>query len=369
MADSITQKMTQGVKSGVFPGGVLLVAYQGKIRFHKAFGLAQRIPRKTPLTINTIFDLASLTKAVATTPALALLIQHGDVRLQDPVSTFFAEFKTGNKKKVTLFHLLNHSSGLPDWRPYYEEIVRQDRKYPGFLGSPEAKRRVYEMARSEPLVCPPGMMARYSDIGFIVLGEIIEKITGMPLNQFCDQEIFSKLKLKKTFFPGRHRIAATQFAATEDLPWRGGVIRGDVHDDNTYAMGGVSGHAGLFGTAREVYTLVTLWLDSLRGVGLIEQTLANRCVTRQRGKTAPRGSTWGFGWDTPSRGGSSSGQFFSQSSFGHLGYTGTSIWVDRVAELVVILLTNRVHPSRENKQIQSFRPELHNIVFNEVVNG
>jgi len=348
--------MEEGVASGVFPGGVLLISHKGgRVCFHKAFGFAELTPIKIPLTINTLFDLASLTKPLATTAAMALLVESGMLRLKNPVFKFIPEYKEGEKKRVTLAQLLSHSSGLPDWKPYYEKIARS---------SPDAKQRVYQMACNEPLIQQPGTHSLYSDIGFMILGEIIEKAASETLDHFCKHNIFLKLNAKKTFFPGSGQKIMGRIAATEDCPWRGKVIRGEVHDDNAYAMGGVSGHAGLFSTAKEVYLLVTDWVDSINNTGLISSALAKRLVTR---RSVPKGGSFALGWDTPSLGNSSSGHFFSPQSFGHLGYTGTSIWVDRVKELVVILLTNRVHPTRKNNQIKAFRPALHDLIYKEVI--
>ena len=222
------------------------------------------------------------------------------------------------------------------------------------------------MACNEPLINHPGTHSLYSDIGFIILGEIVAKVSGETLDQFCKNNIFLKLNAKKTFFPGLGQTLTGSVAATEDCPWRGKIIRGKVHDDNAYAMGGISGHAGLFSTAKEVFILVEDWINSIHGGGLIQSALAKRFLARRR---LPKGGSFGLGWDTPSAQKSSSGDFFSPFSFGHLGYTGTSIWVDRVNALVVILLTNRVHPTRENKQIKSFRPALHNLIFKEIVSN
>ncbi|MBI3358651.1 MAG: serine hydrolase [Nitrospirae bacterium] len=360
MKNPITQKMEEGVTSGVFPGGVLLISYKGKVCFHKAFGFAQLIPTKIPLTTDTLFDLASLTKPLATTAAMALLMGSENLHLEDPVSKFIPSYKTGKKREVTLAHLLSHSSGLPDWKPYFEEIVQQDRKSPGLLSSPAAKQKVYQLAHNEKLINQPDTHSLYSDIGFMILGGIIEKVSGGSLDQFCKNNIFKKLNTKKTFFSGVGQEIKGFVAATEDCPWRGKIIRGEVHDDNAYAMGGVSGHAGLFSTAKEVYILVTDWLNSIHGNGIIESALAKRLVTRRR---LSQGRSFALGWDTPSLHNSSSGHCFSRQSFGHLGYTGTSIWVDRVNALVVILLTNRVHPTRKNNQIKAFRPALHDLIY------
>jgi len=371
VSNRISQKMEEGVASGVFPGGVLLVHYQGRVCFHEAFGSASLVPNQVPMTCDTLFDLASLTKPLATAAAVLLLIQNDVLTLTEPLSKFFPEFTSGAKGDVTLYHLLNHSAGLPDWKPFYQEIVEQEEKEPGFLGSPFAKKRICQRVREEPLIAYPGTKSLYSDLGFILLGEVVEAVAAEPLHRFCYRQIFSPLNCKETFFIrlGRRPQAyrGRVFAATEACPWRGKVIRGWVHDDNAYAMGGVAGHAGLFSTAWEVYRLVRLWLDSMDGRGLLHPTLATLFTTCQKGNDIPVGSSWGLGWDTPSHPYSSSGRFFSPLSFGHLGFTGTSIWADRKRDLVVILLTNRVHPSRDNQQIRAFRPELHDLIFEEVV--
>jgi CubicO group peptidase (beta-lactamase class C family) len=371
----IAEKMKEGVSSGVFPGGVVLVDHQAKVLFHEAFGSESSLSIAAPVTCETLFDLASLTKPLATAAALLLLTVERQLTLSDPLSKFIPEFAIGAsaRKEVTLRHLLNHSSGLPDWRPYYQEIVKREEKAPGFLGSPEAKEAVYQMAHEEPLLELPGATARYSDIGFILLGEVIEKVAQEPLHRFCDRHILAKIGCKETSFIRRGEMPPVfqgrSFSATEAGTWRGELIRGAVHDDNAYVMGGVAGHAGLFSTAREVYRLVRFWLDSIGGKGPLDPELAALFVSRQEGSGLPAGTSWGLGWDTPSSPQSSSGQFFSSASFGHLGFTGTSIWVDRKKDLIVILLTNRVHPSRENRKIRAFRPALHDLIFQEVVGG
>lgn len=373
MNDCISQKMVEGLVSGVFPGAVLLVEFEGSIVFHKAFGLQDLESRRAEIDCNTLFDIASLTKPLATATAISLLIQEEVLGLNDPVSKYIPAYASGDKAKVRLLHLLNHSSGLPDWKPYFEDIAKLSSGNSGFSGSPEAKQSVYQMAGNEALIKSPGELSLYSDIGFILLGEIIERVAAMSLDQFCETQIFSHLDADRPCFkplshPGFDRLNQA-IAATEVLPWRGGLIRGIVHDDNAYVMGGISGHSGLFSTANGVYQLVQLWQKSVQGAGPINQELASRFISRQVGPGFPKESSWGLGWDSPSRQHSSSGRFFSGNSFGHLGYTGTSIWVDQEKDLTVILLTNRVHPSHENKKIQVFRPELHDLVFKEIVGG
>lgn len=380
MSNRITETIEEGIADEVFPGAVLLVAYRGRICFHKAFGLAVIQPKRTEMTCGTLFDIASLTKPLATAAATAFLLQKKVLTLEDPIGKYIPAYVSGEKFRVTLFHLLNHSAGLPDWKPYYEEIVQRDIEEKGFLGSQDAKTAIYQMAEEEALIASAGEKSCYSDIGFILLGKIIEKITSMPLDQFCEENIFSRCESDAPFFipikDSKPNLFDRSVAATENLAWRNGVVRGIVHDDNAYVMGGVAGHAGLFSTATGVYKLICAWLDSIKGAGHLDREIARLFVTRQGGEHLPKGASWGLGWDTPScpikaKGSaiSSSGHYFSADSFGHLGYTGTSIWVDRKHDLIVILLTNRVHPSHENNKIRHFRPELHDIIFKEIVDG
>lgn len=237
----IAEKMQEGVASGVFPGGVLLIHHQGQICFHEAFGSASLLPNQIPMTCDTLFDLASLTKPLATAAAVLLLIQNKSLTLTDPLSKFFPEFAEGTKQEITLYHLLNHSAGLPNWKPYYQEIVEREEKEPGFLGSPSAKRLVCQRMREEPLIAAPGRQSLYSDLGFILLGEVVEAVATEPLHRFCYRQLFSELHCKETFFIriGRRPQAyrGRLFAATEECAWRGKVIRGWVDDDNAYAMG------------------------------------------------------------------------------------------------------------------------------------
>ena len=372
----IAEKMAEGAADGVYPGAVLLIAYRGEIIFHEPFGRAAVIPKPVGMTRETCFDLASLTKPVATAAAIALLQQEGGLRPDDPLARYLPAFSPGEKKRVTLAHLLNHASGLPAWRPYYKAVAARDALEPGFSGSDGAKRMVYDLACREDLTAPPGRRACYSDVGFILLGAVVEAVSGMPFDRFCETRIFSKRAGEAPFFIlVRNPPAETgrrHFAATAAVPRRGGVIRGVVHDDNAYAMGGAAGHAGLFATALGLYHAVRAWIDPLEGSGgILSPAVAGRYTAPPPG--APAGSSWGLGWDTPSRPPagtvSSSGRFFSAQSFGHLGFTGTSVWVDLKHRLIVILLTNRVHPETENDKIRAFRPALHDIVFKAVVGG
>jgi CubicO group peptidase (beta-lactamase class C family) len=220
-----------------------------------------------------------------------------------------------------------------------------------------------------PLSYQPGKKAIYSDLGFMVLEWVIEECTGNPLHMFLDGNLFSPLQLKRTFFYNSalpFRFGEDEFAATENCPWRKMVIQGLVHDENAYAVGGYSGHSGLFGTAEEVYMVADLLRSHFLGErqDYLRPETVRAFFSRQ---DLVEESTWALGWDTPSPHNSSSGKFFSPRSVGHLGYTGTSLWIDLEKDIVVIFLSNRIHPSRKNEKIRAFRPILHDTIMQEVV--
>lgn len=361
MLTSVSQAMTEAVARGIFPGAVLLVRYQGKVLLHKAYGHASLVPHPVAMTEETVFDIASLTKPVATATAVMHLIADDLLSVEDKVWRYLPDFHSGEKSLITILDLLNHTSGLPDWRPFYREISFRDTTQPGFLGSPEAKELMYHLVHQEPLSFLPGTQSLYSDLDFILLGEIIEVVSGMPLDLFCHERIFSPLGMERTFFlpSGKEPPGEQIFAATEDCPWRGQVVQGRVHDENASAMGGVAGHAGLFSTARDLNMFLSAILDSANGhSALLPPLLVRQFLARQN--RVPN-STWALGWDTPSPV-SSAGRHFTSLSFGHLGFTGVSLWADRETDLAVILLTNRIHPTRTNTLIQEFRPRLHDII-------
>ena len=358
--ESMARKMREAVARGVFPGGVLVVGHRNQVLMHEAFGHASLVPRKISMTRQTRFDLASLTKPLATTTAVMVLMHDGILALSDPVQRWIPSFRKGAKSKVTIFHLLNHSSGLPGWRPYYRHFTKTWQK----LGLETVRQRMFNEAHEESLTYPVGSRSLYSDVGFILLGEIVEKSSGLRLDQFSKQRIFDSLGLSTLRFRKvRSRVSRTsRFAATERCPWRKHVIQGEVHDGNAHMMGGVAGHAGLFGTAMDVYHMTRCIVDaSERNNGFLPSNLVSRFLDR----TQTPNSSWALGWDTPSVP-SSSGRFFSRRSIGHLGFTGCSVWCDRDRDLTMILLTNRVHPSSRRTRIRIFRPFIHDQVAQEI---
>jgi serine-type D-Ala-D-Ala carboxypeptidase len=348
--------LQQAVEGGCFPGGVLLVGYHGQVVYEAAVGEAALLPSRRSMTIDTMFDLASLTKPMATTTALMRLVESGHVRLDVPISAYLSAFNASGTTSPTLRQLLSHCSGLPAWRPYYQEIAPS---WP----SHARRQAVYAAIRREPLVASPGMIVQYSDPGFILLGELVEMLSGTPLDEFCHREIFAALLLTDLRFLNlaRPRLTGVPYASTESCPWRGRILTGEVHDENAWVMGGVAGHAGLFGTARQVWQFAQHLLDGLKGRAWLVSTATLQAFTTRQG--LPQGSTWALGWDTPTPGRSSAGQFFAPTAIGHLGFTGTSLWIDPVQQVIVVLLTNRIHPSRQREGIKAFRPLIHDAVM------
>jgi CubicO group peptidase (beta-lactamase class C family) len=343
-----------------------------------ACGDAQVEPDRVPLAPGDLFDVASLTKVVATGTLAALLVGEGRLGLEDRVADRLPGFEAAGKGSVTVRQLLAHASGLPAWRPYFE-AARADpvagaaflppARRPAALGPAFARGRalVRDAVIREPLEAPPGTRARYGDPAFLALGWIVEGAGGAPLDRLFAERVARPLRLADTLYvdaagaggPGWGR----SFVATERCPHRHEVNRGAVNDDNAWAVGGVAGHAGLFSTAREVAALGQAWLDALRGRrGLLDPAVARAFAERD---AAPE-STRALAWDTPSAGRSSLGTRLGRGprgALGHLAYTGCSLWVDRDAELVCALLTNHVHPGgRDPERILGFRRRFHDAV-------
>ena len=362
----------EAVKQGVFPGAVLLIGRGEDVIYERAFGWRNLLPDRTPMRSSTIFDLASLTKPLATTLAIMLLVNDNKVQLDDQVSQLVPTFRPVANNRTKIRHLLNHTSGLPAWKPYYEDAIHcaMSGKI-GFIGSYAAKNYILEQVHREAPLSEPGTQAVYSDLGFMVLGEIIETISGAHLDAFFDQRISQPLKLRSTTFreltqfpTWRIQPKEDEFAPTELCPWRKRVLCGEVHDDNAFAMGGVAGHAGLFSSARDIHTLVGQLDRCLRGCdSFLPLRLVQEFFTKD--DSVPH-FTHALGWDTPSPENSSSGMHFSRRSVGHLGFTGTSLWWDLEKNCHVILLTNRVHPNRNNEKIKQFRPKIHDLIMQAI---
>ena len=368
VASPIDATMDQAVNEGIFPGGVLLVASAGEIVHHAAYGFASLTPIQSPTTVETLYDLASLTKPLATTLAVMLLVQDQLLKLDEPLCHYLPQLNDMMVGQVTPRHLLSHTAGLPAWRPYYRLWNNEDVYTMPEIGCRTTRHRIYDLVHCESLLSPVGKAVIYSDLGFILLAELVEHISKANLAEFCLAQIFVPLATPNTFFvapSGPVCVTAHKermYAATEDDPWRRRILVGEVHDENAYVLGGVAGHAGLFSTAADVFRIVQEYVRATEGKGcILREDLAQLCVARQDQELD---STRALGWDVPSNN-SSSGKHFSEQSFGHLGFTGTSVWADPRANLVVVLLTNRVHPHRNNNRIAEFRPLLHDAIYEQ----
>ncbi len=308
---------------------------------------------------STLFDLASLTKPLATTLVIAALIKEGKIQLSEQLKDILPVSLPQDKANITVAQLLSHSSGLTAYKKYFEILLATEHG--------KRNKKLEELLLVEPLVYEPGSKSLYSDIGFMFLKWIIEIRGGVGIEDIARQKVFAPLGLdKKIFFsPNLGVMGKESFAATEDCPLRKRVLYGEVSDENTFAMGGAAGHAGLFGTIDAVLDLSTLILDIWQERDIhpfVDSKTLQGFLKRQE---IP-GSTWALGFDTPSKELSTGGRYLSPKSVGHLGFTGTSLWIDPEKELVMVLLTNRVHPSRDNEGIKKFRPLFHDTVIEEL---
>lgn len=364
--------LEQAVKDRFFSGASLLVFRSGEPLWGIEKGLTayplEGVSSK-PVSPETLFDLASLTKPLVTAFLIALFIQERKLFPEEKVSAIIGEGASTPLSHITLFDLLNHSSGLPDWKPFYLSLLSNGEK----KNCSFDKKAVYRMVHQETPVYPAGDRHLYSDPGYILLGEILEKKSGLSLDRLYEEKILKAIGGADAGFrpvdPDTGRAGGfgegRAFAAAEKSELRGKIIQGEVDDDNAWAMGGVAGHAGLFGTARGVFTLFKEWSEGLFGrKGLLAGETVRSFVERGRFQR-----DWGLGWMFPSGLASTAGNLFSRSSFGHLGFTGTSLWYDPEADLGVILLTNRVHPTRENQVMKTFRPEIHDLIYREASDG
>ncbi len=354
MKESISEAMRNAVNDGVFPSAQLLVSKNGETIFHEAFGNA---------TLDTIFDCASLTKPISTTTLIMQLCAEDKIRIDDPISRYLPRCQREDGEGITIRHLLNHSSGLPAWQPYYQTIPTDD------IGKPAGKMEVIDAVCREPLAYKTGYQSIYSDIGFILLGEIIEAVTKNTLDKLFAEQVAKPLSLTNTFFiplnTSTLKHLNTSFAPTEDCPWRHKVMRGEVHDQNCYAMGGVAGHAGLFSTTTDINKFITAFVESYKSGGFLPKETVERFLPF-RHKLTECNSTWLLGWDRPSYTNSQAGQHFSPISIGHLGFTGCSMWIDLEKDIWIVMLTNRIHPTTINEKIRQFRPTIHNTIFEEL---
>ena len=347
----LDEVIEQAIEEEETPGAVVLVARKGKVVYRRAFGYKRLVPHKEPVSIDTIFDVASMTKILATATSVMLLVEEGKVSLTDPVSKYLPRFAQNGKGSVTLLQLLTHYSGLrPDldldenWRGHEAGIER---------------------ALKEQLVAPPGQEFIYSDINYVVLAEIVRQVSGQPLHEFSAEHIFGPLGMGHTYFLPpvelQDRIAPTESRDGE-------MLQGAVHDPTTYRMGGTAGHAGLFSTVEDtaVYAQMILNLGEFEGVRILSPLSVLKMTTSQ----SPEGADhWrGIGFDIRSPFSGPRGDLFPVGSFGHTGFTGTSLWIDPSSQVFVILFTNRVHPEGGGSVV-SLRKKVASVVAASVMDA
>ncbi|PYS92918.1 MAG: hypothetical protein DMF64_07255 [Acidobacteria bacterium] len=348
---SINALLAARIETGDFPSAVYLVAERGRVRFCDALGAAVRVPARHPATLDTIYDLASLTKPLVTGLLCAQFIERGTLALEQPVAHYLSEFDHADKAGLTVRQLLTHTSGLPAWRPLY--LLTNNRR-----------ERTLEVIAALPLEYAPGTRVVYSDLGFITLGLLVERIAGARLATLAQQEIFAPLKLQRTFF-NPAQAAQTGIAACESAGnayeremcsneatrqettndegsgeqfFRAYPIWGEVHDGNAYFLGGAAGHAGLFSTARETCALAAQFIAPRTRL-----LKPDTCALFRTNMTAGLNEARSFAWQLAATPDSTASAALPPDSFGHLGFTGTSCWIDASRERIFILLTNRTH--------------------------
>ena len=343
--DSIVRVLDRALTDSAFPGAIAVVGTRDGAVTSYAVGRIDWAPGAPVPDERTLWDLASLTKVVGMTTAMMQLVEQDRVDLDAPVIRYIPEFAGPGKERVTVRHLLTHSSGLPPWRPLYKEATTAD--------------TAIAIVFATPLDTVPGARMVYSDLGAIILGKIVERVSGESLDAYLARHVFGPLGMTSTVYRPeaslRDRIAPTEFD-----PWRQRLIRGEVHDENAFMLGGVSGHAGLFSTAADLTRFARMMLagGELDGVRVVRaSTIAQFTAVQDPGL-----SHRALGWETPN-GQNSAGHLMSARAFGHTGFTGTSLWMDPERGTFVLLLTNRVNPSRQNTRIGLVRTALADAVI------
>ena len=341
--------LRSGIDQRAFPGASVAIAHQGKLIAHKGLGHFTYETTSPDVKAETVYDLASVTKVVATTTVCMVLYDRGLFKPDQPLVELLPEFandsseQKDSRRQVTFRMLLAHSSGLPAYIKLFQTAHSKD--------------DLLRQALQVPLTAAPGTRAEYSDIGFILLGEALQKLADEPLDKFCQREIFSKLNLAQTTFTPPQDQKLLIPPTEDDRTYRHRLIQGEVNDENAFVMGGVAGHAGCFSTAFDMSAFAQYMLQD--GSPLVKKEILEIFTRRQ---DLPAGTSRALGWDTPTQP-SQSGRYFSSRSYGHLGYTGTSLWIDPDRQLSVTLLTNRTWPNRGSQSIKQVRPAFHDAVI------
>ena len=368
--------LERGAQDGTFPGGVLVVGLRGREIFKAAAGVRfsklGRGDTQSPMTLETVFDVASLTNVMVTTALIMKLVEAGKLRLQDRISRYINNFGVAGKSVITVEQLLNHTSGLAPWHPFFEELLQQNAAMRmGIMTSRGAREYVLNSINRAQLRYAPGSRQVYSDIGVILLGYLAEAITGLSLDRAAHRFVFQPLGLRSTSYVdlalirrrGIHPVRDL-IAPTEECAWRQRVLCGEVHDDNAWAMGGIAGHSGVFSTAHDLHIFAVEMLQAYHSRSSYLRSETIHSFWEHEAAFAE--SAWRFGWDSPSRENGLLESKLSPQAVGINGFTGCSLWIEPALGLDIVLMSNRVHPSRANKKIRAYRPELFNAVIEAV---
>ncbi|MBS1494590.1 MAG: serine hydrolase [Bacteroidetes bacterium] len=367
-ANSITEienLVYGGIVSKSFPGAQLLIGTPERILMEKNFGKYTYDSDAPDVTSSSIYDLASVTKVIATTSAIMQLYDNGKLNINDNVWLYIPEFANNGKEDIKITNLLLHNSGLKAWVPFYKTLTTKQ----------QVLDEIYNMTPDYKT----GTKFVYSDLNAVLLGLIVEKISGMPLDEYCRINIFEPLGMRSTTYLPKNELKKLAVPTENDTYWRNRLLQGEVHDETAAMLDGVSGNAGLFSNAKDLYWFMVMMLVKGKyynpySRGLKEEKFASADVVNlfiKKWETAAYNNSRGLGWDTkpePTSYRTPCGEKFSENSFGHTGYTGTSVWADTDKNLIVIFLTNRVYPSRDNNGIREIRPEIHNMAV-ELLNG
>lgn len=368
----VNEALQSAVSDGVFPGAVLMVTSHGKPLYARAVGLKSSVldkSRSVPMTIDTVFDVASVTAPVVTTTLVMRFAERKLVRLEDRLCRYIQPFGALGKSPITIEHLLNHRAGLPHWIPYFEELVRENSgSRIGILATRGARDYVFNALNRLEIKETPGENQVFSDLGFMLLGRLVEILSGMTLDRAAYKWIFQPLGMKSSSFidlsmikrRGIHPVTDL-IAPTEQCPWRERLLWGEVHDDNAWAMGGIAGHSGLFTTAQDLSIFAADLLRSYHGQR--GQLATTGCVEHFWESGARQAGEWHLGWDAPSSENNLASSKLSPQAVGVSGFTGCSLWIEPERGVSIVLMSNRVHPSRSNKKIRNFRPLIHNEII------
>lgn len=351
--DNVELVIKNAIEGKIFPGAQVFISKGENIVLNKGFGKHTYESNSPKVDINTIFDVASITKVMSTVPLAMKLGEKKKLSINSYVNEYFPEFKGKNKEKVKISHLLTHTSGISSYVEYFKNK------------NISSENGIINDIMKRDLVFEPGSNHEYSDLGFILLKSIIEKAAGYEFEKLATNWIYRPLKMNKTFFNPDSDEIINVVPTEYDSTFRKKLIKGVVHDENAYLMGGVSGHAGLFSNAEDIAKFAKLFLND--GTWLGKRHFNKSTVLKFIEKQNLSNSDYALGWDTPALSGSSAGDFFSNKSIGHLGFTGTSLWIDKKNEIIIVLLTNRVYPSRKNGGMYSIRRNFHNEAMKELL--